>query len=433
MEMVTVNHYTPHGIAGAQALVRVLTRSTGWVDATHIELGDEGARVLMAGLGKWLTVVDEPRQFAVAEASHPSSTVAVLPRCRVHNWLKVQLLSVLGRTPQEEPVPFLPRSFRGISILRLNQNDIGDEGLCAVLTYASQDWSLTEVFLECNNFKLQDADTLRQAVTHLNNSGLQSLSLSDNPLTSSGVIQLFNLLDAPCLRGLDVGGCQVGAECLPAIVGFFTSPRGRRLHDFEMRTHGLGEDDVRELLDGLEGGNSGLTTFDVLPRLFTVVPGMFEIPPPPIDRGRRLCDRNGDLAWRVRVAAVRALAPTRIIVHGLKLPATEATVVQPSKSHKRWPSRALKALRPVPRQTFPLLDLPREIQLQIARLCSGDANAFSGAQWSRLTAYASDRKTLGSTPHRGPVDVRNDERRRRMLREFDQWFSGIDCWSWERD
>lgn len=199
-----------------------------------------------------------------------------------------------------------------------------------------------------------------------------------------------------------------------------------------MRTHALGQDGVGELLDGLGGGNYGLTTFDVLPRLFTVPAQGGEFYRRPLDRGQELCERNSELAWRVRVAAVRALASTRIIVHGLKPPSKEVSGAQPAKSHKRWSSRTLKAFRTAPLQTFPLLDLPREIQLQIARHCSGDAQAFSGAQWSRVMAHASDRSTLGSTPRRGPVDE-NEERRRSMLREFDRWFSSIDCWSWERD
>lgn len=132
-----------------------MTPGTGWVDVTHIELGDEGVKVLMAGLCSTLTVGEEPRQLAVATLSQSSSILASVPQRRVHSWLKVQLLGVLGRAPPPIPAP-ASRSFRGITTLRLNQNGIGNEGLYAVLAYATQDCGLTEVFLECNNITVRD-------------------------------------------------------------------------------------------------------------------------------------------------------------------------------------------------------------------------------------------------------------------------------------
>ncbi|KAL1408984.1 hypothetical protein Q8F55_005803 [Vanrija albida] len=366
MDMVTTGGWTPHGTA-AEALLQKLTPDTGWFEANGITLGDDGTILLVDGLATW-----RESTLDISTSTQPSSSLFH----SVYRRLKTSYAFVRRRKSLPTPVPRLPMP-RGIRILRLNNNDIGDEGLYALFQYATEDVMLEELYLERNGFHLLNTEALPQVITFLNQSWLTTLRLSYNELFPSSVTQLFNLLDAPWLHTLELDECFILAECVPAIAAFLASPRARSLDTLDLRRNELGKGSIRMLLNTIQSSNFCLTIVLVLPYLgrddlcYRADPELLDLR----HQAQWIRKRNRELTGRMRLAAVRAMVPTRIILHAAR-PSADST-----SSSKRWSSAPpFKALRGSTRQeepSFRLLDLPREIQLMIARHCSGDADALS--------------------------------------------------------
>jgi hypothetical protein len=214
--------------------------------------------------------------------------------------------------------------------------------------------------------------------------------------------RLFAGLDAPNLRTLKLNACALGPTAVPALCNYLRSRRSQTLAALELNANALSREGVADILSALEVGNFSIGRI----QLFANDPkrarfardggaGHFsdeeEEEEEEEDNGwdgddpttmaylitRRapaLNERNMRLGKRVRSAAVKSLVPLRLIMHA------------------RSPEEDKP--KPKPRGSFPLLDLPVEVQLLIARHASRDAYALTEAQWARILHYAGDRATL---------------------------------------
>ena len=97
-----------------------------------------------------------------------------------------------------------------------------------------------------------------------------------------------------------------------------------------------------------------------------------------------LLERNRTLTRRVRRATFKALPKARILLHA-RAPTERETAVRIIEDVGSRRSDG---------SVFRLLDLPREVLYTIARHCSGDAGAFSSAQFVGLVKYVEDETSL---------------------------------------
>lgn len=263
-------------------------------------------------------------------------------------------------------------------------------------------------------------------VERINSSNLRALSLNSNPLSPTSVQTLFAKLNTPHLRELHLSTCDLPPSCVPAIVEFLRSPRSQKLGVLLLNANALGRLGVTAILDALESANYsvykiGLFANNAAPARSSSPDGtglglsdsenedvwrethgvwesdeaMSRDDPRSMNnqiqhRVPALQSRNAELGRRVRRAASRAIAPLRMIVSA-RAPTDSETAkrvlddtVPPSEGGEEKP-----------RGYFPLLDLPPEVQLVIARHCSRDAYAMSDDQWARLVSHAQDPKSLG--------------------------------------
>lgn len=307
---------------------------------------------------------------------------------------------------------------------------------------------------------LQLADVVDAVVERLNSSHLQKLSLSSNPLHAPAVVTFFEGLNAPKLSELHISACSLPASCVASISDFIRSPRSQTMGLLELNGNTLSRLGVTAILDALEIGNFSISRIGLFAN--NSAPARSYSP----DQGagyfgdedaesvwesdesmsrddprsmanqieRRvpaLQKRNGRLTLRVRSAAARCIAPTRIILHARPPTAVEtaARVIEDTRINGSAPAAQ-----------FPLLEFPVEVQILIARHCSGDADALSEAQWVRLRSHAADRDTLSRLAARtrkalsgvaaqGPhIAKRYKDREVR-----DSWLTEVGCEWWELD
>lgn len=307
----------------------------------------------------------------------------------------------------------------------------------------------------------------------LNASRLRKLSLASNPLTTPSVCTLFELLDAPHLHQLHLSACQLTWDLVPALCAFLRSPRSQRLHLLELNGNMLGRAGVTAILDAIEEANFSLSRIglfaNTVRRWATDDDGQpaggtgaaedggvgaggpdgagvpEETAPEPWDPdpetedpkdhasmawqiGERLPalqKRNGRLWARVREAAVKSLAATRMILHAREPSDAETAQRVLAAADPGAPSQAV----------FRLMDLPPEIRLLIARHCSQDAYALSDAQWSRIRSHAEKRETLLRMRNRvkGAAEEETNyaKRKAREDRVRRLWLEEVGCDMWE--
>lgn len=301
-------------------------------------------------------------------------------------------------------------------------------------------------------------------VERLNASRLTELSLSSNPLDPDAVIRLFETLNAPTLRELHLSACNIPAECVPAICDFIRSPRSQNLWLLQLNGNSLGRCGVTSILDALEVGNFSISRIGMFANN-TAREAREASPSParsaagesdydsvwesdqtlainPTDprsmktqierRVPALQKRNADLTMRVRRAAARAISPTRIILHARQPTAMEtATRVMAETSVETTAA---------PKEHFPLMDLPAEVRILIARHCSGDAEALTDAQWTRLRMHAGDKDNVDKMGQRMAKAEQSvhpsappSARKYKGIEVREAWLSEIGCWRWEME
>lgn len=305
--------------------------------------------------------------------------------------------------------------------------------------------------MELTFLQLADADGF---VELLNASNISSLRFDRNPLRTESVVKLFEGISSK-VTSLGLVRCRIQPECVPSIITYFESPRSWRLKEFDIPANDIGLKGVAEVIAAIERWNFSLesiwvddNTRDPQPPFY----GSGEINPEEearVERERvknreaadaasfsahRIRVRNQELAVRVRMAAARAIAPARIILHAIGARGDEA-------NDSGSTSNA---------DTFRLLDLPRELQLDIVRHCSRDATAFSKAQWRRVLAHAEDRGSITRMANKlsevtiqcerdleNNADMDSDDSNRfdnePLLETLYFWREQVGCVTWERD
>lgn len=256
-------------------------------------------------------------------------------------------------------------------------------------------------------------------VQRLNASYLQKLSLTNNPLHPPAVQRFFEQLNAPKLAELHLSTCDLPPACVPAICAFIRSPRSQHLGVLELNGNALGRLGITMILDAIDTGNFsisriGLFANNATPKLGSDSGSDFDEdiwreqnqvwesdenmdPSDPRSmatqierRVPQLQKRNGELTRRVRKAAATAIAPTRMILHAREPTAAEVATRVLADTEEGGSSSPV----------FPLLELPTEVRLHIARHCSGDAYALSDAQWAKVRSHAEERKSIANMGRR---------------------------------
>jgi len=250
-------------------------------------------------------------------------------------------------------------------------------------------------------------------INSLNASNISTLSLNQNALDAASLGPFFSSLHAPRLTTLHLSTCSITYDSSAHIASYLSSTRSRNLETLELNGNQLGPRGVRRIVDAVEHGNFtlkqlGLFSNDITPQIALEPEDDqgFADPPPISQQERRTADeirqdesilsfqihnrlpplleRNRDLTRRARKAALKALAPARIILNSRPL------------NDEEMAKRVMKDVgERSSLQTFRLVDLPREVIYQIVRHTSQDATAFSAAQFARFRKYAEDRDGLG--------------------------------------
>lgn len=342
----------------------------------------------------------------------------------------------------------------GIEEFNLVRNSIGDAGLLAALRYAGKDEAVRTLLLHGNEISLAGEGVAEATARLVNKSRLAQLGLTDLPLDPSAVSVLFQTFDARSLHTLHLSTCDIPAACALAIAAYVRSPRSRGLKVLELNENRLGRRGVALILDAVEAANFSLLHLGLMfndrrrrrrrPRLAASTPSDSESESEDshldnsslayqLDkRVPALQYRNEALTARVRRAAARAIAPARIILCA-RVPTATETAARVMHEASRDMGFAVP---------FPLLDLPPEVQVLIARHCSRDARALSEAQWTRLRLLAADPADLRNAARKMraacadvPLGKATRKQRRERLREVrDEWLvsGGWECWELNR-
>ena len=260
---------------------------------------------------------------------------------------------------------------------------------------------------------VQLKDGLEGMLNCLSASNISTLSLNQNALDPTALVPFFAALHATRLTTLHLSTCSIPYDASASIASYLSSPRGRNLETLELNGNQLGPRGVRRLVDAVESYNFtlkqlGVFSNDVTPQVPIEVDddqGFADIPPGGLAEEGRTRDevrqdesilsyqihhrlpvllvRNRDLTRRIRRAALRALAPARIILNARPPSDQEVAkrIIQDVGEGK-----GLSAFR--------LLDLPGEVIYHVVRHTSQDPVAFTSGQFAKLRQYAEDRDGL---------------------------------------
>ncbi|KAL1409015.1 hypothetical protein Q8F55_005839 [Vanrija albida] len=310
--------------------------------------------------------------------------------------------------------------------LELQGNGIGNGGFGVLQWYASKMPGMLKLDLEDNDITLDeptpevglDTPLLRL----LNSTHLTHLNLSYNPLRSCQVAQLFDTLDIP-LRELKLDSCGLGMDVAFAAAAYLASERSHGLEALSMAENYLTLCGMTMMLDAVEASNLTLLSLSLDEHDSE---GKIEATDSERRSGNRWTDaerqmcirlplvlvRNRRLHRRLAAAVKQALVPTRLILFGRP------------------------AHPPDTESGFRLLDLPREVQLLVARHCSDDAWAFSDAQWARFVAHAAEparfRRLSDAMWNHTTTGRKNMLCSRQALdRAMNNWRRQAGCVSWE--
>lgn len=280
----------------------------------------------------------------------------------------------------------------------------------------------------------------------LASSTLTTLSLTNNKsLLPGSLTTLLDTLSAPSLTELYLSACNLGPSVIPPLVRYLSSTRSRNLALLELNGNSLGGDGVRRIIDTVESSNFTLRQLGLLaneskPPSTTDSSSSLEATESReassssrLAENRLLSDqvhdrlpclllRNRDLTRRTQQAALRVLAPARVILHAQPASA-ETTAKHVLESPERVP--------------FPLLDLPEEVVWLIIRHASQDAGALSQAQWASMRRYLLDRHSLGrmaDVVRRAERGARRAEEVRGRVRDVRMLWLAKGKWDkWELD
>ncbi|WWD03443.1 hypothetical protein V865_001495 [Kwoniella europaea PYCC6329] len=405
--------YLPdHGFVGEEGALRILpqiTRHIHRLDISHNLLGSSGTLTLFKGL-------------STLRLRHSS------PELGLGMW--------------------------GLKEVNLGNNNLDDIAFDGVLAYAKKDVWLKRVLVHGNEITL-DEKNVNSIVNSLNGSHITSLSLVNNTsISPKGLVRLIGLLDSTELKQLLLSACNLSSEegLIEAIVDYLASNRSRNLESLELNGNHLGGIGVTRIVDCIESSNWTITTLGLLANHSLsdqLVPiddnsnghdGNGVNGDNMVDRAeenkvmeyqvhRRLpeiLNRNRILTKRIRLAALKALVPARIILNAMPLTDEQtARRVIDDISQDRSYNMA----------RFRLLELPEEVIQLIVRHTSDDPWAFSESQWTRLRKEASSRDNLRKASELVNSRLRGklpDERRETVRDLKNDWLRKGRWDKWER-
>lgn len=421
----------------AATILSRVTPSTRKINTSFNCLGPSGARVLFDGLRAYRKAQNQGRrQFCLctAQAKSTSEEEGFVPE-----WPE-DGASAVPHVPTEEELKRTETDVDiwGLREIRLRRNGLGDDGLLTVLRYVAEDKTTRVLDVEDNEIKVGIAlpddpltpqlldSTYELAVELLNASNLTELYLSYNFLSTPGAIHFFKNLRIP-LRILTFDECAIPVPCAPALAGYLASARGQRLENLDIFNNDLRVAGLQDIIAAVEEGNYALVV--------NCIDGNCPRSQADLERGlsRRMTAavvRNYALRERVRNAAKRVIMPLRLIAHAKRPPVT-------GKRKRDDGEEAADSASPHPTEPhFPLLDLPRELQLLVGRHCSQDAEAFSEAQWLRVLAHALDPTSLSRRAERAGVaercgGLRSSKSWVTKGTMVEEWREEVGCVAWE--
>ncbi|KAL1408997.1 hypothetical protein Q8F55_005821 [Vanrija albida] len=330
-------------------------------------------------------------------------------------WILFEGLRELRRKRKRDALLSGDTTVLGLVDIHLAGNAMTDTGVLHALRYASEDHVLEKLDFRSQDIHLYTG--VDEMTACINLSAINCLSFSGNTLDECGFSYLLRTITVP-LSTLHFDECNLPTSTAEAIAHYLSSPASRRLVSFHASHNNLGLDGVSVILSFINRSNYTLSDplfwFNAKPPFIegyadneywqeqyvddfiTFEKELQDEAFPPEMRPRELQHfmrrvedihrfedvikkRNQRYAMRVRQAARRVLGPAQIVLLG------------------REGERAAKS-------TFRLLDLPGEIQRIILRYLTSPPDSpvlfLSDSQWSRVTAYASDRSKLQNRAER---------------------------------
>ncbi|WVQ67193.1 uncharacterized protein L199_005388 [Kwoniella botswanensis] len=405
--------YLPdHGFVGEEGALRILpqiTRHIHRLDISHNLLGSSGTLTLFKGL-------------STLRLRHSS------PELGLGMW--------------------------GLKEVNLGNNSLDDIAFDGVLAYAKKDVWLKRVLVHGNEITL-DEKNVDSIVNSLNGSHITSLSLVNNTsISPKGLVRLIGLLDSTELKQLLLSACNLSSEdgLIETIVDYLASNRSRNLESLELNGNHLGGSGVTKIVDCIELSNWTVTTAGLLAnhslsdQLVPIDDNSNGHDGNGVNGGnmvnraeenkimeyqvhRRLpeiLNRNRILTKRIRLAALKALVPARIILNAMPL-TDEQTARRVIDDISQDVSYNMAGFR--------LLELPEEVIQLIVRHTSDDPWAFSESQWTRLRKEVSNRDNLRKSSELVNSRLRGklpDERRETMRELKNDWLRKGRWDKWER-
>lgn len=193
-------------------------------------------------------------------------------------------------------------------------------------------------------------------------SNLVILTLSDCGASEAGLIALFNNLNAPELHRFLLSAPHLGDACAPAVAAFLESPRARALRVLDIAGSSLTPAGAKLIIDAAERSSN------------CSIAGAWIVQDehaPQDPRQKAIQARNATRFRSLTEGALTSVVPLRLLLHARAPPPAGGKASDP-----------------------PLLRLPLEIRLRIARLAGDCPGGFSDAQFARIVSFAQDRTTL---------------------------------------
>ncbi|KAG2361856.1 hypothetical protein BDR07DRAFT_1609892 [Suillus spraguei] len=323
-------------------------------------------------------------------------------------------------------------SFRSITKLKLNNNQLGDDGVSALFTYLKSPpasrhrSSISEIHLNyngigcrglrdiadylndsevalktlwlANNTIEPDTDVLAWFATSVNRSRLEFLSLTGNHKLGDAVVEIFfRHLRAPYLRELHINTMGITARCASALAKWISSGHtggAYSLHTLKCNGNNLGIKGVCEVIHAIETGNWSLMNVEVYANQIAGID--FPNDNSPIQQSGPLPSYELQESWKDAEHALRRVLHRRnaywrrqVELEALSLLKYSRTLILRSKASLS--SANEHPMSDLTSKSFPFYNLPMELRLYILAVLTP---SLSCAQRTRIYDYAADFSSL---------------------------------------
>jgi hypothetical protein len=260
--------------------------------------------------------------------------------------------------------------------------------------------------------QLETLPHLDGILNNLSSSRLATLSLTNNPIDPDGLASFLSRLESNELTELHLSTCKLpvkAAECIATFVGRSSC---RNLEYLELNGNHLGVEGVHKIVDAIEQYNYGLVQVGLLaneeyPRMtgeddetrvtpregYDSVQEAKQLHHLIHERLPELMFRNRFSTRRVKRAALRTLAPARILLNAQRITESDEDTAKHVMAEVAAISLDSSSIPP-PSRPFRIMDLPTEILHLVIRHCSRDPSALSERQFVQLRTHAESRESL---------------------------------------